>query len=249
MCLAFAMLVQIATNFANDYFDYLKGADEDRILGPKRFSSEGLIQGVHLRNVSFLLLLLAFALGLFIMESSGSSRFLLLVGISSVFCAIVYTGGPFPLAYNGLGDIFVILFFGFIAVGITHYVLVTDAGGQWKPDWLVPLGTGFMINNLLVVNNYRDRTTDSATRKNTSIVLLGKKFGLFLYFSGFLIPCVVCPLIDNRLKFVSILFPVGLYLVFRLAQAKSKRDYSFMLTTSAITVMCYGIMTCWSLLK
>ena len=122
--------------------------------------------------------LLAFALGVFIMESSGSSRFLILVGISSVICAIAYTGGPFPLAYNGLGDVFVILFFGFVAVGMTHYVLLSDAGEMWVPNWLIPLGTGFMINNLLVVNNYRDRKTDQKVRKNTSVVLLGKNLRL-----------------------------------------------------------------------
>ena len=249
MCLAFAMLVQIATNLANDYFDFVRGADEQRTLGPQRFSSKGLIQGVHLRNVSFLFLILAFALGVFIMESSGSSRFLLLVGISSVICAIAYTGGPFPLAYNGLGDVFVILFFGFVAVGMTHYVLLTDAGEMWVPNWLIPMGTGFMINNLLVVNNYRDRKTDQKVRKNTSVVLLGKNFGLALYFCGFLIPCVLCPLIDNRLGLVTILFPFGLYLVFRLIRAKQKCDYSFLLSSSAVSVLLFGILTAWSLVR
>jgi 1,4-dihydroxy-2-naphthoate octaprenyltransferase len=249
MCLTFAVLVQIATNFANDYFDFVRGADEHRTLGPQRFSSKGLIQGVHLRNISFLLLILAFALGVFIMETSGSSRFLLLVGISSVICAIAYTGGPFPLAYNGLGDVFVILFFGFIAVGVTHYVLLTDAGEMWIPNWLIPMGTGFMINNLLVVNNYRDRKTDQKVNKNTSVVLLGKNFGLALYFCGYLIPCVLCPLIENRIRLVTVLFPFGLYLVFRLSRAKEKSDYSFLLSSSAISVLFFGILTSWSLVS
>jgi 1,4-dihydroxy-2-naphthoate octaprenyltransferase len=153
------------------------------------------------------------------------------------------------LAYNGLGDVFVILFFGFVAVGMTHYVLLTDAGEMWVPNWLIPMGTGFMINNLLVVNNYRDRKTDQKVRKNTSVVLLGKNFGLALYFCGFLIPCVLCPLIDNRLGLVTILFPFGLYLVFRLIRAKQKCDYSFLLSSSAVSVLLFGILTAWSLIR
>ena len=105
------------------------------------------------------------------------------------------------------------------------------------------------INNLLVVNNYRDRKTDQKVRKNTSVVLLGKNFGLALYFCGFLIPCVLCPLIDNRLGLVTILFPFGLYLVFRLIRAKQKCDYSFLLSSSAVSVLLFGILTAWSLVR
>ena len=128
MCFLFSFLLQIATNFANDYFDFLKGADEKRTLGPKRFSTHGVIAGLDLRNASYTLLFFAFILGVFMMENSGASRWLLLIGIASVLSAIAYTGGPFPFAYNGLGDVFVILFFGFVAVCTTHYILITEAG-------------------------------------------------------------------------------------------------------------------------
>lgn len=111
LCFAFALLIQVATNFFNDYSDNLKGADDQRTLGPTRFSQQGLLNGKSLRNASFIILLLAFGIGLFIMEYSGASRWLLLVGTTSVLCALAYTGGPMPFAYNGLGDIFVILFF------------------------------------------------------------------------------------------------------------------------------------------
>jgi 1,4-dihydroxy-2-naphthoate octaprenyltransferase len=242
MCFLFSILVQIATNFANDFFDSLTGADSERTLGPKRFSDQGFIKGVHLRNVSYILLLFAFALGVFMMEISGANRWLLFVGLASVLCALAYTGGPFPFAYNGLGDVFVILFFGFVAVTTTHYVLVTDTGGIWKPNWIVPLGVGFIINNLLVVNNYRDRITDKKVRKNTIIVLLGKRFGIALYFCGFLIPSVCCPLLDNRFNLAVILFPVGLFLVYKLNRAKTKTDFSFLLTCSSISVLIYGFI-------
>ena len=180
-CFLFSILVQVATNFANDYFDSLSGADDQRVLGPKRFTSSGLISGKALRNMSYILLIFAFSLGIVIMESSGTSRVLLLIGILSVISAVAYTGGPFPLAYNGLGDLFVVLFFGFVAVCTTHYVLVTDVGIAWKPNWILPLGIGFIINNLLVVNNYRDKETDEENGKNTLIVILGKKFEYFCF--------------------------------------------------------------------
>lgn len=245
MCFLFSILVQVATNFSNDYFDSLTGADEQRKLGPKRFSNQGLIKGEHLRNASYVILLFAFAIGVFMMEFAGASRWLLFIGIASVLSAIAYTGGPFPFAYNGLGDIFVILFFGFVAVSTTHYVLITATGILWEPNWIVPLGTGFIINNLLVVNNYRDRITDKEVGKNTIIVLFGKRFGIVLYFFGFLISTVLCPLLDNRLNLVVLFFPVGIFLVYKLSIAKEKNEFSSLLSCSAISVMVYGSIVAW----
>ena len=247
MCFLFSFLVQIATNFANDYFDFLKGADEQRTLGPKRFSTHGVIAGLELRNASYTLLFFAFILGVFMMENSGASRWLLLIGIASVLSAIAYTGGPFPFAYNGLGDVFVILFFGFVAVCTTHYILITEAGHLWEPNWVVPLGVGFSINNLLVLNNYRDRNTDLMVGKKTLIVLLGKKFGISLYFFGFFTSFVLCPLIESRLVYATILFPMGLYLVWKLNNASEKKHYDFLLTCTSLSVVAYGLVTAFAL--
>jgi 1,4-dihydroxy-2-naphthoate octaprenyltransferase len=242
MCFLFSFLVQIATNFANDYFDFLKGADEQRTLGPKRFSTHGVIAGLDLRNAAYTLLVFAFILGVFMMENSGASRWLLLIGIASVLSAIAYTGGPFPFAYNGLGDVFVILFFGFVAVCTTHYILITEAGHLWEPNWVVPLGVGFSINNLLVLNNYRDRNTDLMVGKKTLIVLLGQKFGISLYFFGFFTSFVLCPLIESRLIYATILFPIGLYLVWKLSKASKKKHYDFLLTCTSLSVLVYGLV-------
>ena len=103
----------------------------------------------------------------------------------SVLSALAYTGGPFPLAYHGLGDCFVILFFGLLAVCLTEYALMCSAEIFWTPSWGMGLGVGFIINNLLVVNNYRDFEEDGTNGKNTLVVLFGKKFGLFFYAIGF----------------------------------------------------------------
>ena len=247
LCFAFALLIQVATNFFNDYSDNLKGADDQRTLGPTRFSQQGLLNGKSLRNASFIILLLAFGIGLFIMEYSGASRWLLLVGTTSVLCALAYTGGPMPFAYNGLGDIFVILFFGFVAVCTTHYVMVVSAQHVWSPNWTVPLGIGFLINNLLVVNNYRDWKTDKDVGKKTLVVLLGRKFGLLLFFLGNAVPLVICPIMDKQFTAVTIFIPVGLYLYYQLQVAKSKRDYSFLLAGTSMLIVAYGILVAWLL--
>ena len=245
MCFLFSILVQIATNFANDYFDSLTGAEDLRVLAPERFSDSELIKGTHLRNASYIILVFVFIIGVLIMEFSGASRFLLLIGISSVICALAYTGGPFPFAYNGLGDFFVVIFFGFVAVCTTHYVLVSSTSEIWNPNWIVPLGVGFVINNLLVVNNYRDRDTDKMVGKKTIVVLLGRKFGIFLYFAGYLISCVICPLVDNQLLLVATLFPLSLLLVYKLNKARLKKDFDFVLTATAISVILYGLAVGW----
>lgn len=247
LCFAFALLVQVSTNFFNDYSDHLKGADNQRTLGPVRLAQEGLLDGKSLRNASYIILVLAFGMGLYMMENSGASRWLLLVGITSVLCALGYTGGPIPFAYNGLGDVFVILFFGFIAVCTTHYVLVVASGQVWLPNWTVPLGIGFLINNLLVVNNYRDRKTDRDVGKKTLVVLFGKKFGLLLYFLGITVPLVICPLIERQLLSVMLFMAPGVYLYYRLRGAKSKRDYSFLLACTSMLIVCYGLLVAWLL--
>lgn len=249
MCFLFSILVQIATNFANDYFDSLTGADDLRDLAPERFSDSELIKGIHLRNASYIILVIAFIIGVLIMEFSGASRFLLVIGTCSVMCALAYTGGPFPFAYNGLGDFFVVIFFGFVAVCTTHYVLVSSTTKIWNPNWIIPLGVGFIINNLLVVNNYRDRETDEMVGKKTIVVLLGRKFGIILYCTGYIISCVVCPLVDNQLAIVTILFPVSLLLVHKLNKAKEKKDFDSILTATAISVVLYGLAVGWAIVS
>ena len=248
LCLVFALLIQIATNFYNDYYDYVKGADSIRKLGPTRLVQAGQINGRKLKNIALVLLFLAFCLGIWIMEYCGASRLLLLVGIGSVICAFAYTGGPFPLAYNGLGDLFVILFFGLVAVSSTHYVLVSHANCVWEPNWIIPLGVGFMINNLLVVNNYRDFATDRKVGKKTLIVLLGQKFGLILYFTGFSISCFVLPLIEQRFSYLMILWPIGICLCIKLHKAKCKEQFSTLLATTSVTILAYGSLLSYILI-
>lgn len=242
MALLFSFLIQIGTNFSNDYFDDLRGADRVRKLGPLRAVSSGMIKPEDMKKASLWVLFVAFCIGLALMEISGADRQLLWVGISSVFFAIVYTGGPFPLAYNALGDLFVLLFFGFVAVCSTHYVLVCGAGQDWEPNWIVPLGVGFVINNLLVVNNTRDHEEDKVVGKRTLVVLLGRGFGLFLYAMGLSVATLLCPILEPTIWRVVWLFPLGVFCLVKLSGAKRRRDYGRTLGLTAMMIVLYGTL-------
>lgn len=169
VALVCALLIQIATNFANDYFDFVKGADTHERVGPVRVVAAGIIAPRTVRNAMIGVLALTFVLGLFLVWIGGWP--ILAIGVASIFCAVIYTAGPFPLAYNGLGDIFVFVFFGIAAVTGTHYVQALT----WSADALVAaLPMGAISTAILVVNNYRDIDTDRGAAKRTLAVRMGR---------------------------------------------------------------------------
>lgn len=176
ICLVFALLVQIATNMANDYYDHVRGADTKDRLGPERLVSSGRIEPRKMLVASLLVFLVAFLVGLNLVAYRGWE--LLVVGVVSIVFGYGYTGGPFPLAYKGLGDVFVIFFFGLVATMGTVYVI----SGELTLLSAYLGGTlGLLANNILVVNNYRDRETDKAAGKMTLIARFGRQFGLAQY--------------------------------------------------------------------
>ena len=169
LILACAVLIQIATNFFNDAIDHVKGADTDQRLGPTRVTSAGLLPARRVMTVAFLTLTLATLLAVPLVLRGGG--IILFIGILSLLFAYAYTGGPFPLAYLGLGEIFVILFFGLIAVAGTFYLntLAFSAAAI-----LAGLQIGLHSSVLLAVNNLRDLETDRTAKKKT----LAARFGL-----------------------------------------------------------------------
>jgi 1,4-dihydroxy-2-naphthoate octaprenyltransferase len=171
ICLAFALLIQIGTNFANDYYDFVKGADTPRRVGPVRAVAAGLVAPAVMRRAMVLVLSAAFLLGLTLIAWGGP--WLIAVGAASVLCAIAYTGGPYPLGYHGLGDVFVFLFFGLIAVGATYFV---QAGRVSAEALLFAVPVGLLATNILLVNNYRDVATDRLAGKHTLVVRFGERF-------------------------------------------------------------------------
>ena len=242
ICLAFALLIQIGTNFANDYLDGIKGTDTEARLGPRRAVAAGLIAPRTMRRATILVLAAGFCVGLGLISFGG--WWLLVVGVASVACAWLYTGGPYPLAYNGLGDVFVVLFFGFVAVGCTYFVQT----GTTSPEVvLLGLGCGLLVNNILVVNNYRDLDEDRAARKRTLVVLFGRRFAQMQYYASALLAGAVV------LGFWAIgygpfvlvaLLPV-LYAVLlgaRLSAAEGPVEFLAALKGSAKVVAAYGVL-------
>jgi 1,4-dihydroxy-2-naphthoate polyprenyltransferase len=174
LCLGFALLVQIGTNFANDYFDFVKGADTAARIGPKRAVASGRVAPRTMKAAAACVFAAAFVAGLGLVKEGGP--WLVAVGVSSIVCGIAYTGGPFPLAYHGLGDVFVFVFFGLVAVGGTYFV---QAGRLCWDVWPVAAALGLLITNILVINNYRDIDSDRVAGKRTLAVRWGRGFARF----------------------------------------------------------------------
>ncbi len=171
-----AMLIQIGTNFANDVFDAEKGADTEKRMGPKRAVAAGLITPSAMRAAMIATFALATLSGLYLVWTSG--WIIVLIGVFSIASGIAYTGGPYPLGYNGLGDVFVMIFFGFVAVVGTTFVQTNNAP---MLAWVASIPVGAIATAVLVVNNVRDRETDVVAKKNTLIVRFGKAFGVWEY--------------------------------------------------------------------
>jgi 1,4-dihydroxy-2-naphthoate octaprenyltransferase len=184
-----ALLIQIATNFTNDLYDFLKGADNKKRVGPLRVLNAGLVSPEEMKLAIFLTFAFAFVLGLYLVYITGT--LILIVGIASIIAGLAYTAGPYPLAYNGLGDIFVFLFFGIVGTVGTYYVQAQEISGL---SFLASIPVGALITNILVVNNYRDIEQDRFVGKNTLAVKLGKTFSryeyLILMVSSFFVPFI-----------------------------------------------------------
>jgi 1,4-dihydroxy-2-naphthoate octaprenyltransferase len=176
ICLLFALLVQIGTNFANDYYDFIQGADTPRRVGPRRAVAAGLVAPAVMRRAMGLIFGAAFLTGLLLVREGG--WWLLPVGSVSILCGIAYTGGPWPLGYNGLGDLFVFIFFGLVAVDTTFYV---QAGWIGPDVTSCAAAAGLLAANILVANNYRDAETDAAAGKRTLVVRFGRRFAVWQY--------------------------------------------------------------------
>jgi len=171
-----ALLLQIGANFANDVFDFEKGADTSERLGPTRAVQAGLLSARSMRRGMWLVFVLALLVGVYLTYVSGPV--ILLIGCASIASAIAYTGGPYPLGYHGLGDVFVFIFFGLVAVCGTALVEI----GQiplLSVACAVPVGA--LATAILVVNNLRDRVTDLSAGKRTLAVRYGRDFALNQY--------------------------------------------------------------------
>ena len=186
-----ALLLQIGSNLANDVFDYERGADLARRHGPLRVTQSGLLTPDQVKRGMWTAFGLAGFLGLYLAFEAG--WVVLLIGGAAIFSAITYTGGPIPLGYYGLGDLFVFLFFGMASVAGTYFV---QAGLVSPAAWWMSLPIGLIIVGILVVNNLRDIETDRLASKHTLAVMLGERFAkgeyLFCVVVAFLCMPLLC---------------------------------------------------------
>ncbi len=171
-----AFLIQIGTNFANDLYDFQRGADDEERLGPLRAAQAGLLDQKQLRRGIVVTFALALAVGLYLTWVAGPV--VVVIGLASIAAGLAYTGGPFPLAYNGLGDVFVVAFFGFVAVCGTAFV---QAGDVPAIAWAASVPIGALATAILVVNNVRDVEGDARTGKRTLVVRFGRNGGVREY--------------------------------------------------------------------
>ena len=163
-----ALLLQVLSNFANDYFDYVKGVDTRERVGPTRVMAAGLLTARELRLGMAAVIVLAILDGIYLILVGGWP--ILAVGVASILAALLYTGGPFPFGYHGLGDLFVFIFFGLAAVCGTYYV---QAGTLTAATIVAAAPVGFLITAILVVNNLRDIESDARAGKRTLAVIIG----------------------------------------------------------------------------
>jgi len=241
--------LQIATNFFNDALDSIKGADTQARIGPRRITASGAASAKAVNIAAWLMLGLATLLAVPLFEARGLP--ILFIGIPSLYFCFGYTGGPVPLAYRGLGELFVIFFFGLVAVTGTSFVQT----GEW---YLAALVAGFQIGCLstvlIAINNLRDIDEDRRTGKKTLAVRMGAGFarmeivlliaaahaaGYYWAQHGWL-RAFTQPLIT---------LPIGLFVAWRVAVEPPGRAHNRLLALSGMHLLAFAALLCWAIVK
>ncbi len=234
--------IQIGTNFANDYFDFKKGADTDDRLGPTRVTQAGLIAPEQVKYATALAFAIAALIGIYLIVIGGWP--ILAIGIASIISGIAYTGGPYPLGYNGLGDVFVFIFFGIIAVTGTFYVQALT----WSaPALIASIPVGLLATAILVVNNYRDIDTDVIAGKRTLATRIGRPATRAQYWimilGAYLIPILQFSVYGNAPWILLPLLSLPLAIVrARSISQKTGRELNPLLGQTGQLLMIFGIL-------
>lgn len=214
ICFLFAVVAQIVSNFANEYYDFRYGLDRKGRDGFRRGVTEGDISPIAMKRAVYLLLLFDCLLGCSLILYGG--WWLIIVGAAIAVFALFYSTGPYPLSHHGLGDIAVIIFFGFVPVCFTCYVQT----GVW--DWAsaslpISFAIGMVGANVLIINNYRDADDDRSVGKHTSVVIFGRKVMRMVYLLfGIGAIALVCSALWGKLSSLWLLIP-GVYLAVHVA--------------------------------
>ncbi len=238
-----AFAIQIGTNFANDYFDYVKGADTSERIGFERATAAGLISPQKMLLATYITMGIAFLAGLYLVWIGG--WIILFIGVLSLLFGIAYTGGPYPLGYNGLGDIFVFIFFGLIAVTGTYYVNALE----WSfLSLIASVPVGALCVNILVVNNLRDIDQDRIVGKKTLGVLFGE-FSLKIEYLAMILISLAIPIILYLLYSYSLWIllallsiPLAINLLNQVWNHTDKKILNDTLENTAKYMLVFGIM-------
>lgn len=237
-----SILIQVGTNFVNDLYDFLSGKDTDVRVGPTRALASGLISVKEMKIGVFLTFALTFLLGMYLVYLGG--WLILLIGVFSIIAGIAYTAGPYPLAYNGLGDIFVFIFFGLIGTVGTYYV---QTGAIQMIAFWASIPVGALITNILVVNNYRDIEEDKSNGKNTLAVIFGERFARLQYVAFMILSYAVLPVLyftykDSYYVYLPLLsLPVAVKLIRMIYSLKGTSLNNTLALTAKLSLI-YGIL-------
>ena len=242
LCLGFALLVQIGTNYANDYGDFVRGADTPQRTGPVRAVAAGWVTPAAMRRAAALVFALALAAGFDLVRFGGWG--MLPLGLLCIGCGAAYTGGPYPLSYNGLGDLFVFLFFGLVAVGATYWV---QARALTPDVLLAAVAVGLLAANLLVANNWRDREGDARAGKRTLVVRFGERAGRWQYLLAvlfsFAVPFVLAGRGYGRWGLLPLVaLPLGRHCLVALQPGAPPDAVVRLLARSAAYLALYGVL-------
>ena len=239
--LAGAICIQVATNFFNDAIDAQKGADTEKRLGPTRVTSSGLISRRAVFIAAGLFLFLATLCGVVLYQAVGWP--IIAIGLPSLYLAYGYTGGPFPLAYRGMGEIFVVAFFGIIAVGGTVLIQMN----QWREEaMLLGFQIGLLSAVLISINNLRDREEDASTGKNTMAVRLGDRGARFLVWLEVKV-AAFCGLLwlKHGLPWLTLasvpLLTLGMFLLFRVFTEPAGKGMNSLLALGGLMLILFAI--------
>ena len=237
-----ALLIQIGTNFANDYYDFKKGADEGDRLGPTRVTQSGMVSPATMKKATYLVFTLALLSGVYLVVRGGWP--IVIIGLSSILFGILYTGGPYPLGYNGLADIFVLIFFGPVAVGGTYYVQTLEINNIVL---LAGLSSGLMSVAILTVNNLRDIDNDKKVGKKTLAVRFGVSYTQFQYTAsvviGLLIPLLIVLLISDKYYLLLSLFTLIVAIpLFKKVHIIKGRELNNVLASTGKILLLYSVL-------
>lgn len=237
-----ALLLQIGSNLANDVYDYERGADAGERHGPTRVTQSRMLSPKQVKAGMLVVFGLSALLGLYLALVAG--WVVIVIGLAAILSAIAYTGGPFPLGYHGLGDIFVFIFFGVAAVAGTYFVQARTVS---MAAWWMSLPIGWLIVNILVVNNLRDIKADRAAGKHTLAVRLGEQVSRIQYIVLLFAAYSVLPLLAlfEVLPWQSLLawlsFPLG-WRTWQIVREQAGRPLNAALAGTGQTTLVYSLL-------